>query len=193
MTVGVLLLAAGRSERFGSDKRLALMADGRSLLFAAVSSIQRSGLPLRVCLRPGEDRLRESLLRAGAGVLACARAAHGMGATLADAVSQSQDWDGLLVALADMPAILPGTFRQVAEAVTADVIVTPTYAGTSGHPVGFGRDFFADLARLDGDRGARELVCRAAGSRLCLSVADPGILCDVDSPAALRSLTELRT
>ncbi len=191
MTVGVLLLAAGCSERFGSDKRLALMADGRSLLFAAVSSIQRSGLPLRVCLRPGEDRLGDSLLRAGVEVLECERAARGMGATLADAVNQSLDWNGLLVALADMPVIHPATFRQVAQAVTADVIVTPTFAGQSGHPVGFGRDFFADLAGLDGDRGARDLV--TASHRLRLPVADPGILRDVDSPAALRSLAELLT
>ncbi|MDO8863161.1 nucleotidyltransferase family protein [Haliea sp. E1-2-M8] len=188
MNVGVLLLAAGWSRRFGSDKRLALLPDGRPLLFAAVSAIQRSGLDLRVCLRPGDDAIKERLLAAEVAVLECQRAAEGMGATLADAVAQLGGWQGLLVALADMPGIRPGTFRAVAEALTADSIVTPTFQGEPGHPVGFGRVFFPALARLDGDRGARDLVSRAGSRRLCLSLADPGILRDVDYPADFRAL-----
>ena len=188
MTVGVLLLAAGRSQRFGSDKRLAPLPSGDPLLFAVVATIRHSGLPLRVCLRPGDDPLRERLLAERVPVLVCEHAAQGMGATLADAVVQLAGWEGLLVALADMPAIRPQTFRQVAAALTTDIVVTPTYAGKPGHPVGFGRAFFSALARLQGDRGARDLVRQAGSGRLCLPLADPGILRDVDYPADLAAL-----
>ncbi|MEQ8800716.1 MAG: NTP transferase domain-containing protein, partial [Haliea sp.] len=67
-------------------------------------------------------------------------------------------------------------------------VVTPTYAGEPGHPVGFGRAFFSALARLQGDRGARDLVRRAGSGRLCLPLSDPGILRDVDYPADLAAL-----
>lgn len=188
MTVGVLLLAAGCSRRFGSDKRLALLPDGGPLLFAAVAAIRQSGLPLRVCLRPGDDQLRERLLADSVPVLVCEHAAQGMGATLAEAVAQLAGWEGLLVALGDMPAIRPQTFRRVAAALATDVIVTPTFSGEPGHPVGFGRAFFPALASLEGDRGARDLVSRARNRRLCLPVPDPGILRDVDFPADLAAL-----
>lgn len=188
MTVGVLLLAAGCSRRFGSDKRLAPLPSGGSLLFAAVAAIQHSGLPLRVCLRPGDEQLRERLGADSVPVLFCEHAAQGMGATLADAVAQLAGWEGLLVALGDMPAIRPETFCQVAAALTSDLIVTPTFAGEPGHPVGFGRAFFPALVRLQGDCGARDLVRRAGSRRLCLPLADPGILRDVDYPADLAAL-----
>ena len=188
MNVGVLLLAAGSSRRFGSDKRLALLPDGRPLLFAAIAAVQRSELPLRVCLRPGDDLLRERLLAAGVAVLECQRANRGMGATLAEAVAQLADWRGLLVALGDMPAIQPDSFRRVAAALTADASVTPTFQGQSGHPVGFGSDFFSALASLDGDRGARDLVSRAGSVHRHLPLADPGILRDVDFPVDLTLL-----
>lgn len=193
MTVGVLLLAAGCSRRFGSDKRLALLPDGRPLLDAAVSAIQHSGLPLRVCLRPGDHAVRERLSAAGVAVLECRHAPRGMGATLADAVAQLGDWQGLLVALADMPGIRPATFRAVAEALTADSIVTPTFQDEPGHPVGFGRVFFPELARLDGDQGARNLVGGAGSRRLRLPLEDPGILRDVDYPADVRALESAQT
>jgi len=188
VSVGVLLLAAGCSRRFGSDKRLAPLPDGRPLLFATVSAIQASGLPLRVCLRPGDDELRSNLVALGVPVLECQQAARGMGATLAEAIAQLADWRGVLVALGDMPAIRPQTFRQVAESLTADTIVTPMFQSQSGHPVGFGRDFFPALASLDGDRGARDLVRRAGSRRLCLPLEDPGILRDVDFPEDLAAL-----
>ncbi len=185
MTIGVLLLAAGCSRRFGNDKRLAQLPDGRPLVLAAVSAIQRSGLPLRVCLRPGDELLRTRLVASSIPVLECQHAARGMGATLADAVAQVEEWQGLLVALADMPSIRPETFRRIAAALTTDSVVLPTFRGQSGHPVGFGRDYFHALAGLDGDRGARDLV-RDAGSRcLRLPLADPGILQDVDYPSDL--------
>ena len=186
MTVGVLLLAAGSSRRFGSDKRLALLPDGRPLLLAAVDTVLRSHLPLLVCLRPGDDILRERLLAAGVAVLECQRASRGMGATLAEAVAQLTGWQGLLVALGDMPRIQPDTFRQVAAVLSDDVIVTPTFQGQSGHPVGFGRGFFPALARLDGDVGARDLVSGAGSARQWLPLADPGILRDVDFPLDLQ-------
>jgi molybdenum cofactor cytidylyltransferase len=185
VTVGVLLLAAGSSRRFGSDKRLALLPDGRPLLLAAVDTVLRSHLPLQVCLRPGDDVLRERLLAAGVAVLECQHANRGMGATLAEAVAQLADWHGLLVALGDMPAIQPDSFRQVAEALTANAIVTPTFQGQSGHPVGFGRDFFPALSRLDGDTGARDLLARSGSARRSLPLVDPGILRDVDFPGDL--------
>ncbi|MEE4463449.1 nucleotidyltransferase family protein, partial [Azotobacter chroococcum] len=48
---------------------------------------------------------------------------------------------------------------------------------------GFGRDCRAELAALDGDRGAKRLL--REGRVHELAVEDRGVLRDVDTPAAL--------
>ncbi len=185
MTVGVLLLAAGESRRFGSDKRRARARSGQTLLATSIAVIRGAGLPLRVCLRAGEAQLAQQSGLQPEEVIACERARCGMGSTLAEGVAQLPAWEGVLVALADMPAIQPSTYREVAAAVTREAIVVPTWQGRSGHPVGFGMDWFDRLVNLRGDTGARALVREAGERRTLLAVADPGILSDVDYPADL--------
>jgi molybdenum cofactor cytidylyltransferase len=57
MTVGVIVLAAGRARRFGSDKRQALLPDGLQVLEALLGQINESGLPILVCLDENDDAL----------------------------------------------------------------------------------------------------------------------------------------
>lgn len=185
MTIGVLLLAAGTSQRFGSDKRFARLDDGGGLLQASVGAIQRSGLPLRVALRPGDTAAAAVLAALHATALQCPNAARGMGSTIADALPLLPPWEGLLIALADMPAIRPSTFIAVAAALESAQLVSPVYRGRPGHPVGFSRGLFARLATLSGDQGARQLLREPELSRQLLPVDDPGIHRDIDQPADL--------
>jgi molybdenum cofactor cytidylyltransferase len=108
-----------------------------------------------------------------------------MGATLAQGVGQLPGWDGVLVAMADMPWILPATYRAVAMRLDGGTIAVPTHSGRRGHPVGFGRDFYPALATLGGDTGARRLLGSHGASVIEVPVADPAIHRDIDSPADL--------
>ncbi|WP_051229880.1 nucleotidyltransferase family protein [Haliea salexigens] len=188
MTVGVLLLAAGEGRRFGRDKRRAQVPSGQTVLATSIAVIRDTGLPLRVCLRPGEAQLAQQSGLQPEEVIACERARCGMGSTLAEGVAQLPAWQGVLVALADMPAIQASTFAEVAAALGEDAIVVPTWRGSSGHPVGFGSRWFGRLAGLRGDMGARTLVREAGAQRTLLAVADPGILSDVDFPSDLAGI-----
>ncbi len=185
MTVGVLLLAGGSARRFGADKRLAPLADDRSLLDACIGNILRANLPLLVCLAPADGELAATLSRAGIPTLACPRAGEGMGSTLADGVAAiTSRWSGALVALADMPLIRPATYRLVAERLAPGTIVTVSHNGRRGHPVGFDRAFFPELEALRGDTAARTVLA-AHGTVTDIPVDDPGILVDVDVTADL--------
>lgn len=185
MKVGVLLLAAGRGTRFGSDKRRARLPDGMPLLERSIANLAATGLPLRVALGPGDDALAQALAARGVETLRCTDAARGMGATLAAAVGQLPAWDAVLVALGDMPWLRPASITAVAEAAAPDGICVPCHHGRRGHPVAFGARFLPELAVLDGDRGARELLLRHAAAVREVPVDDPGILRDVDRPADL--------
>ncbi|MFV8817666.1 nucleotidyltransferase family protein [Haliea sp. E17] len=186
---GILLLAAGFGRRFGSDKRSTLLADGESLLVASTRRALASGLAVRVCLRPEDHALAQALQSLGAAVIHCPRAGAGMGATLADGIARCGDWDGVLVALGDMPWVAPESFRAVARGLEKARLCRPSYRGESGHPVGFRRDLFGELRRLEGDQGAREIVRRHRAQLRDLPLEDPGILRDIDRPADLDSGT----
>jgi molybdenum cofactor cytidylyltransferase len=114
-------------------------------------------------------------------ILSFEHAEQGMGATLAFAAQHIGDWDGCVVCLGDMPFIETSTYRDIAEQVTADTIITPTFDSKHGNPVAFGRNFFTDLAALTGDSGGRGLTSTYPRAIRELQVSDPGILQDIDT------------
>ncbi len=186
MNIGILILAAGSSQRFGGDKRRAPLADGTPLLIATTRNALASGLPVAVCLRPDETELAVALEKAGTQVLYCPGAAAGMGHTLADAIAQV-DWQGALVALGDMPYIEPATYCKAAAALLPGGICQPTWHGRPGHPVGFDRHWFPRLRQLRGDTGARDILAENRGAVTRFPVDDPGILRDIDTPQDIES------
>ncbi len=182
MTTGILLLAAGSSKRFVSDKRLSLFQEGRTLLDFTLKNITLSSLPLLVCLRERDTALEEKLSAAQIHCVKCHTASQGMGASLAEGIGKLPGWDGVLIALADMPWIKASTYNAVAAQTQPNSICIPTYQQQRGHPVGFGREFFSQLGGLTGDRGARTVVQDNAAAVMEVSVQDSGILRDVDRP-----------
>jgi len=184
VSVGVLLLAAGKGQRFGADKRLAL-CEGRPLLQVVVERIRGAHLPLLVCLKPDDSLCEQLLNRLGVEYCYCPEARHGIGHTLAQGIGRAPDWDATLVALADMPWISSDTWRQIAEEAGPDRIVAPVHAGQRGHPVAFGKRFYPQLEALAGDEGAREVLRRNDEALHLISSPDAGVLRDVDRPKDL--------
>jgi molybdenum cofactor cytidylyltransferase len=187
MTVGVMLLAGGRSRRFGADKRLSEFLPGRTLLEHTLKNISLSQLELLVCLRADDQVLEDKLTSAGIKCRRCSNADQGMGATIAEGVTHIPAWSGVLIALADMPWIQPATFCSVAQHTSPEGICIPTFNNQSGHPVGFGRDFFRDLEKLDDDVGARSIINKHGHMVQELPTDDGGILRDIDRPDDIRT------
>ncbi|TCO78610.1 nucleotidyltransferase family protein [Chromatocurvus halotolerans] len=186
---GILLLAAGRGQRFGSDKRLArLPASGTTLLKTTLAHARASGMPVHVCLRTEDHALADALSQDAVSTRVCQRAHEGMGATLAEAVAGTEGWDAALVALADMPWVTATTYRALAEACRREAITVPRYRGRRGNPVCFGAGWFRALLQCGGDSGARDLLLANPRAILELDVDDAGILRDVDRPADLEAM-----
>ena len=181
-----ILLAAGSSRRFGSNKLLAPLADGLPLVIAAASTLI-AALPESIAvLRPGDLELASLLAGKGFRIVECAEAESGMGRSLAAGVAAASTADAWLIALADMPFIKTSTITGLAARLHAGAaLVAPFHAGQRGHPVGFSAGHGAALQDLCGDAGARAVIERHAVSLERLEVDDPGVLADVDTPADL--------
>lgn len=188
MRIGILALAAGRAERFGSDKRFARLGNGRGVLDQFLARAEASGLPVLLCLADHEIELAGKIRRERVQCVLCRRSVEGMGGTLAEGVTRIPGWDGALIALADMPWVEPATYRCLAQRLAPDRICVPTCLGERGHPVGFGRAYFDELSRLGGDSGARSVLARHPRAIEEVAVDDPAIRIDIDRPRDL--LTE---
>ncbi|WP_144631835.1 NTP transferase domain-containing protein [Bordetella genomosp. 13] len=104
-------------------------------------------------------------------------------ARLARHATSHRSPDRCLVALADMPWLRPATIRHIALHSRSHPIAAPVYQAQRGHPVAFSAALWPELARLEGDTGARD-VLRRHGVHL-LPVDDPAVLVDVDLPTDL--------
>lgn len=194
---GVVLLAAGSSQRFGNDKRLAAVSDAADpcepMLLATIRQIQASGLPLYVVLRTGDHQWQQELDRLEVAWGASPEAQQGMGHSLASGIRNNQDWDGWLIALADMPYIQPRTYRAVADALQQHAIVQPVWADPysgqyhAGHPLGFDRSLAFELLQCSGDNGACHILRDHAERVFDLISNDAGILQDIDRPEDLHA------
>jgi molybdenum cofactor cytidylyltransferase len=180
----VLLLAAGRGERFiasgGATHKLAAVFGGKTVLQHSMDAVQATGLPY-FTVGPSDD------------------ARLGMGDSIARGVAATADAKGWLVLPADLPRIRPSTVLAVAHALqhSGDVaVVQPQLLTPQGlqavHPVGFSMQCREHLLALRGDAGARSVVqhFKALGLWQSVEVDDWGTTQDVDTVADLAALLQ---
>ncbi len=183
-----ILLAAGFARRFGSQKLLARLPDGRCVVEAVTQNLFDAMGRSNVIAVVGEDAaLIKVLEQCGSEVTVNVETENGMGSSIAAGIRASMDAAGWLIALGDMPQVSPQTISRVCETLESGAgIVIPTFNGARGHPVAFAKDYRDELLALRGDQGARGVVAAADPRRVVyLPVADSGVLADIDTPEDL--------
>jgi CTP:molybdopterin cytidylyltransferase MocA len=180
-----LLLAAGAGRRFGRPKALVEL-QGEPLLLRALRVLADGGCdPLRVVLgaRAGEAR---ALLPDPSIAVDASDWESGMGASLRTGLrSLPGNADAVLVHLVDLPGIGAEVIARVRALATPDVVARACYDGVPGHPVLFGRRWWAEIAEgARGDRGARDWLA-GREDLLLVDCSDLGSGADVDTPSDL--------
>lgn len=177
-----LLLAAGFSRRYGSDKRL---AGSPPLILRTLATLLPCHDRVLVVLRREDEALCQLLAGSGAE-LTQVPVDGGLGDSLAHGVrtllASGRPIHSLLVTLADMPHLSPASLQRLQAAQSGLSIVRPVYQGQQGHPVSFPADLLPELACLSGEQGAQSLLIRHKGRLVCLPLDDAGCVQDVDLP-----------
>jgi len=187
-----ILLAAGASRRFGSDKLTHSLPDGDVVAVRACRNLLAGTDSVLAVVRPGSERLAALLQAEGADVLICADADQGMSASLVSGIRARPEAAGWLIALGDMPWIAPATIRKVANALRMGAaIAAPRWQGRRGHPVGFAHVLGPKLAALSGDEGAKAVINAYLEQLQLIDCDDPGVLRDIDRPEDLNSLNNI--
>lgn len=170
-----IVLAAGRSRRFGTaDKRMARLG-GRRLLDRALAMARAAPVGRVLLVIDCQLRMRP----AGVTIVRARRARAGLGESLKAGLRVLRPRETeLFLFLGDMPAVP----RWLAGRLARGSAVRPVFAGQPGHPVHLMRPDAALVERLSGDRGLGALL---TGTGRTLR-GPRGAVLDVDRPGDLR-------
>lgn len=186
----IAILAAGLGSRFGGGKLDAPCA-GRRLGEWAVATALGFEWPVAVVAGPGERRFLAPF--AGRiGVIENASPSAGIGSSVALAAGAAREAgaSALIVMLADMPLLQPGSIRKLAQLASVHGLSATAWpVGRNGVPACFGASHFDALATLSGDMGAQALLRSCSEDALLRLDAEQ--LSDVDTAADLASVADL--
>ena len=183
-----ILLAAGASTRFGGNKLLCALDDGKTIIERSALNLATVIPDLIIIYDAHNQALTQHLKTLHYTLINNPQAALGLGASIACGVKATKHSDAWLIALGDMPLIKPQSISKINQAlVTGDKIVAPFYRGQRGHPVGFSRDYYSQLSSLDTDTGARDIIKDNQNDLTAIEIDDPGTCFDVDHRSDLKS------
>ncbi|MEG3176346.1 nucleotidyltransferase family protein [Sphingomonas sp. RB3P16] len=183
----LVLLAAGRSERFGDADKLQQDFLGQPLAFHVVTALESMPFKARfaVCSNTALD-----FASRGFAVLHNDDPGDGMSGSVKLGIAAARDLGcaAVLIALADMPRVTATHVQRLLDAADGpDAVVASSNGVHPTPPAVFGAGQFEALLTLSGDEGARAIV--RAGRHVIASAAE---LLDIDRPEDLDRLRALR-
>ena len=178
--------AAGKGERFGGAKLLALI-DGKTVLDCTLASLLDGGIdrivvviepsaPLALVRRLEDPRVRTVIND---------DPSRGMFSSIQTGLGIAGG-DPVLIIPGDMPFVRPSTVAAVLESCLRErAIVVPTYDGNRGHPIAFPSDVHRAVLNAPVSSTLKEALASTGAARIELPVDDEGVLRDVDVPGDL--------
>lgn len=190
MNVAALVLAAGRSTRFGASNKLLADIGGEPVLRRTVKAVLASGVSsVTVVTGHMADEVRAALDGLDVRFAQSPHYRDGLSASLkAGLATLPQGLDGVLIALGDMPGVTGADVDRLISGLAPKEgrsIVVPTHNGKRGNPVLFAGHLMAELAEVEGDAGAKHLIGRHGEEVAEVEIGSARILADVDTPEAL--------
>ena len=172
----------------GPNKLLALF-EGRPLIRRTAERVlaSRAAGTVAVTGHQGE-RIAEALAGLEIEIARNAEFASGLATSLKTGIAAlPEDAAGAIIVLGDMPGLTSGDLDRLIRAFEeagGRSVVRAVHAGRRGNPVILPRSLFPDVAKLEGDTGARHLVESGAVEIVDVEIGEAAAL-DVDTPDAL--------
>jgi molybdenum cofactor cytidylyltransferase len=188
VSVAALILAAGESRRMGRPKAL-LPYRGATFLSTIVSTLQSCCSPVIIVLGAHSEEILDVATDAGVFVTNKDYLLGQITSMQCGLRAAPPETEGILLTLVDHPAVTQSTIEALLTPVSgSDLVRIPRFDGRRGHPIWFSNQLIPEFLKLPPTASARDVVDGHAGEIRYVDVDDPGILADIDDPAAYARL-----
>ena len=185
--IAAIVLAAGLSSRISQNKLL-LDLSGCTVLQRTLNSILASDINNTIVVLGNQNKMIASTLADyKVKIIYNPDYSQGISTSIKKGIEHLlavyPDTGAAAIFLGDMPFIKVLTINQLLAQYKRSngLIVAPSCKGRRGHPVLFDQALFAELLKLNGDVGAKQILKEFNDSSSMVEVDDPGILIDLDT------------
>lgn len=184
-----IILAAGFSSRMGQLKQVVDFG-GKPMIRHVAEPLLEAGLDLVVVIGHQAVEIKLALHDLPCEYIINIDPKEGMFSSVKFGCSAVPSGEGCLITPCDCPGVSSATIRKITQKLEHESakVVIPTFHGRRGHPVGIPATLVERIRTLPPDTpGLRSLWQEIPEIVVHLSVPDPAILRDFDTPSDLQS------
>ncbi|SHH86363.1 nucleotidyltransferase family protein [Clostridium grantii] len=188
MKINCILLGAGSSKRFGSNKLLHNF-NGSTVISYIINTVTKVDFN-EIILVTQRKTFNEINQKYNIKKILNANPELGISNSIKLALNHTKEADAYMFFVCDQPFISYETIYEMIEVYTKGNknIVCASFHGKMGNPVIFSSKYYKDLIDLKGDRGGKIIVNNNLEDTLCYEVKNFKELIDVDTAEDLENL-----
>ena len=180
----VVVLAAGKSSRFGEDNKLLTEVDGKPLYTYTLNRMEAFGNVPKVVVT-GYDEIADDAALRGMDVVINDRPDDGISRSikmgLKEVLSMYPEVQGILFSVCDQPELDASTIQRIFNEAMKHkgCIIRTESEGVKGNPVLWDKKYFDELMSIEGDCGGKQIMEKFKDTIICVE-ADEKELRDID-------------
>jgi len=189
--IAVIILAAGKSSRFGTNKMFQNLPNGKTIIRHVIDIVKETRLdPVFVVIQDDDTGIQKSVSDLKVKTILNPDYQLGISTSLQKGIRNIPiDCDAAMIVLGDQPFITKPLLDLLAQEYCRSQIeiVFPNVEGIRSNPVILDRAVFPALMELQGDVGARAVFHRY--NNMAINWSDNRLLLDLDSPEDMIKIT----
>ncbi len=177
--IAVILEAAGDSKRFGSNKLLHIMDDGRPMIASILDAVRPLDVYKKILVTQYDEVAK---LASGFDIVMNDRPDLGISRSMKLGLMSAGDADAYIFCVCDQPGLTTATIEKLIDAYKKGTagIVSLAWQGKMRNPKIFSSLYREDLMKLEGDTGGRQIIDAHKKDLLLVEAESEDEVIDID-------------
>ena len=186
--LALIMLAAGNSRRFGSNK-LMYEVEGNTMYLRTLRQLQKAAAKMQnsrivVVTQEKYAEIIDAAKEIGAEVLINPQPERGISSSMQIGLEIAKDADACLFTVSDQPWLTAETIIALHDAFQSENkgMACTVWGEKTGNPCIFSEKYYKELMAISGDKGGKQIIKKHPEDVAYLKISDERELQDVDVP-----------